>query len=48
MILRNRGNPSGFFKLFAPFMATAMRKANTKDLARIKFLLEGGNDNELK
>jgi hypothetical protein len=41
MTLRNRGEPSGFSKLFAPFMAGAMRRANTKDLARLKSLLEG-------
>jgi hypothetical protein len=40
MILRNRGTPAGFSKLFAPFMAGAMRRANRKDLARLKELLE--------
>jgi len=40
MTLRNRGNPSGFAKLFAPLMAGAMRKATTKDLARLKSVLE--------
>ncbi len=40
MTLRNRGEPSGFSKLAAPFMAAAMRRANTKDLARLKALLE--------
>lgn len=40
MTLRNCGQPSGFSKLFAPFMKSAMRKANTKDLKRIKYLLE--------
>jgi hypothetical protein len=39
MILRNRGT-SGFSSLFAPFMATAMRRANRKDLAALKALLE--------
>jgi uncharacterized protein YndB with AHSA1/START domain len=42
MLLRNRGNPSGFSKLLAPFMATAMRKANKQDLGRLKRLLESG------
>lgn len=40
MTLRNRGEPTGFSKLVAPIMARAMRKANEKDLARLKQLLE--------
>src|SRR5262245_12286949 len=40
MTLRNRGEPSGFGKLAAPFMAAAMRRANRKDLARLKAVLE--------
>lgn len=35
MRLRNRGTPSGFAKVAAPVMATAMRRAMTKDLARL-------------
>jgi hypothetical protein len=40
MTLRNRGEPSGFSRLVAPLMASAMRRANQKDLARLKSLLE--------
>jgi uncharacterized protein YndB with AHSA1/START domain len=40
MTLRNRGEPSGFSRLVAPFMAGAIRLANRKDLARLKRLLE--------
>ncbi len=40
MTLRNRGEPSGFSRVFAPLMAAAMRRANGKDLARLKALLE--------
>ena len=40
MTLQNRGEPSGFSKLIAPFMAVAIRRANRKDLARLKTLIE--------
>src|SRR4051812_25514004 len=40
MRLRNRGEPSGFSRVAAPMMARAMRKANEKDLARLRALLE--------
>jgi hypothetical protein len=40
MTLRNRGEPSGFGKLVAPLMTTAMRRANQKDLACLKSILE--------
>jgi uncharacterized membrane protein len=40
MTLRNRGEPSGFARLGVPFMAAAMRRANERDLARLKALLE--------
>jgi uncharacterized membrane protein len=40
MRLRNRGQPSGFSKLVAPMMEPAMRRANRKDLERLKHLLE--------
>ena len=41
MTLRNRGEPSGFGRVAAPMMAAAMRRATTKDLARLKGILEG-------
>jgi uncharacterized protein YndB with AHSA1/START domain len=41
MTLRNRGEPAGFAKVAAPMMAAAMRRATTKDLARLKAILEG-------
>ena len=41
MSLRNRGEPAGFSRLVAPLMAAAMRRANRKDLARLKAVLEG-------
>jgi uncharacterized membrane protein len=40
MTLRNRGEPAGFSKAIAPFMAGAVRRANRRDLARLKSILE--------
>jgi hypothetical protein len=40
MSLRNRGEPSGFAGVSAPLMSAAMRRANQKDLTRLKTLLE--------
>jgi uncharacterized membrane protein len=40
MTLRNRGEPAGFKRIAAPLMARAMRRANQKDLARLKEILE--------
>jgi uncharacterized protein YndB with AHSA1/START domain len=40
MTMHNRGEPSGFSKLAAPMMARAIRRANWKDLARLKAILE--------
>jgi len=43
MTLRNRGTPSGFSKLVAPFMVPAIRKTTRTDLLRLKAILEQGD-----
>jgi uncharacterized protein YndB with AHSA1/START domain len=40
MTLRNRGRPAGFAKVAASLMAPAMRRAMTKDLRRLREILE--------
>jgi hypothetical protein len=40
MSLRNRGAPTGFPRLLAPLMAPSVRRANRRDLRRLKELLE--------
>ena len=40
MTLRNRGEPTGFSRVLAPLIVPAMRRANHKDLARLKAILE--------
>lgn len=42
MALRNTGSPSGFARIAAPVMRRAMLGAMTKDLRRLKALLEAG------
>ena len=41
MRLRNQGEPKGLAKITGPLMKRAMRSAMTKDLQRLKGLLEG-------
>jgi uncharacterized membrane protein len=41
MFLRNRGQPRGFSRVTALLLTRAMRRANRKDLKRLKAVLEG-------
>lgn len=41
MSLRNRGEPTGFSRIAAPVMATAMKSAMTKDLHRLRQMCSG-------
>jgi uncharacterized membrane protein len=45
--LRNRGTPAGFSHLLAPIMALAVRRANLKDLALLKTILEAREDHPI-
>jgi hypothetical protein len=40
MTLRNQGRPAGFARIAGPVMAAAVRRANRKDLRRLKQILE--------
>lgn len=40
MTLRNRGNPTGFASVASPLLGAAMRRANRKDLACLRRILE--------
>tara|TARA_B100000745_G_C20044046_1_gene355865 strand:+ start:179 stop:610 length:432 start_codon:yes stop_codon:yes gene_type:complete len=41
MYIKNEGQPTGFSKLFTPFMSWMMRRATNKDLRKLKEILEG-------
>ena len=40
MTVRNRGEPTAFVGLATPILATAIRRATSKDLARLRSILE--------
>jgi len=41
MMLRNRGGAQALMRVFGPLEALAVRRANRKDLARLRSILEG-------
>ncbi|WP_130511894.1 SRPBCC family protein [Krasilnikovia cinnamomea] len=43
MTLRNRGTPSGFARVASPALAAAMRRANAKDLAALRHIIEAAS-----
>ncbi|TPI41124.1 ATPase [Mesorhizobium sp. B3-1-9] len=43
MALRNRGTPTGFSRLVAPFIALAVRRSTDRDLLRLKNILEAAH-----
>ncbi|SFO53717.1 Polyketide cyclase / dehydrase and lipid transport [Mesorhizobium sp. NFR06] len=43
MTLRNRGTPTGFSRLVAPFIAVAVRRSTDRDLLRLKNILEAAH-----
>ena len=46
MTLRNRGMPAGFSRVLAPFMSMAIRRANMKDLSRLKSEMEAAQNRQ--
>ena len=44
MSLRNRGLPSGFSRVGSPLVSASMRRANRRDLRRLKTVLEQRGD----